>query len=48
MRGRVMIPAHRRNRDTVVVFTVSAPNGNSSWTGFLIAFKTQLGEENIN
>lgn len=42
MRVRVMIPTHRRNRDTVVVFKYPLPNGYSSWIGSLVVFKTDL------
>lgn len=42
MRVRVMIPAHGRNRDTVVVFKYPMPKGSSSWTGSLVVFNADL------
>lgn len=45
MRVRVMIPTHRRNRDTVVVIKYPVPKGYSSWTSSLVVFNADLMRE---
>ena len=42
MRVRVMIPTHRRNRDTVVVFKCPRPNRYSSWIDSMVGFNMDL------
>lgn len=42
MRVRVMIPAHRRNRDTVVVLRYLMPSGYCSWISSLTVFNAYL------
>lgn len=42
MRVRVMVPTHRRNRDTVVVLKYPVPIGYSSCISFLAVFNTDL------